>query len=152
MNYYLWLKALHVLSMGVWIGAAHAILGLAVVMRRTTDRGRLSGLAAACDFIGTRLIAPAGGLTLLFGLGTMMAGHVGMPFWVLFGLVATLLLLGLGGAVLGRGFRRLATLVEAPPGNEAEIRALLVRIRTVGVFALLLLGATALIMVLKPVL
>jgi hypothetical protein len=75
-----------------------------------------------------------------------------MPFWVLFGLVATLLLLGVGGAVLGRGFRRLATLVEAPPGNEAEIRALLVRIRTVGVFALLLLGATALIMVLKPVL
>ena len=152
MNIYLWLKALHVLSMGVWLGAALTLLGTAGIMARTTDRGRLAGLAIACDFAGTRLIAPAGGLTLLFGLATMMLGHIGMPFWVLFGLVATLLLLGVGGAVLGRGFRRLSTLLDATSGNETEVAALLARIRRIGWFAVALLVATAVIMVLKPVL
>jgi len=54
-------------------------------------------------------------------------------------------------AVLGRGFRRLATLLDAPSGNETEIAALLARIRSVGLFAVALLVATAVIMVLKPV-
>jgi len=152
MNNYLWLKALHVLSMAVWLGAALALLGTAGIMARTTDRARLAGLATGCDFVGTRLIAPAGGLTLLFGLMTMMVGHIGMPFWVLFGLVATLLVLSVGGAVLGRGFRRLATLLDAPSVNEAEVAALLARIRKVGWFAVALLVATTVIMVLKPVL
>ncbi|HKP29212.1 MAG TPA: hypothetical protein VJU15_07400 [Gemmatimonadales bacterium] len=152
MNSYLWLKALHVLSMAVWTGAALTLLGIAGIMARSTDRGRLAGLAAACDFAGTRLIAPAGGLTLVFGLVTMMVGHVGMPFWVLFGVVANLLLLVVGGAVLGRGFRRLATLLDAPGGNEAEITALLARIRFVGRLAVALLVFTAFVMVLKPVL
>ena len=151
MNTYLWLKALHVLSMAVWTGAALTLLGITGIMARTTDRQRLSGLAAACDFTGTRLIAPAGGLTLVFGLGAMMVGHVGMPFWILFGLVTTLLVLSVGGAVLGRGFRRLVTLLAAPAGNEAEITTLLATIRKVGTLAVVVLVATAFVMVLKPV-
>lgn len=151
MNSYLWLKALHVLSMSVWIGAALSLLGITGIMVRTADRQRLAGLATACDFVGTRLIAPAGGVTLVFGLVTMMIGHVGMPFWVLFGLIATLLVLAVGGAVLGRGFRRLVTLLESPSGNEAEVAALLARIRRIGQFAVMLLVFTAFVMVIKPV-
>jgi hypothetical protein len=41
--------------------------------------------------------------------------------------------------------------LDAPSGNETEIAALLARIRSVGLFAVALLVATAVIMVLKPV-
>jgi uncharacterized membrane protein len=147
---YLWLKAVHVLFAAVWIGGATAVLGMTSLMLRTTDRQRLAVLASACEFTGLRLIAPFGGLAFLVGLITMAVGHVPMQFWIWVGVVTGLLVLSIGGAVLGRGFRRLIDLLQTPGGNDAEVSALLGRLRAIGASLILLLVIAVVVMVLKP--
>ncbi len=152
MSLYLWLKAVHVLAVAIWLGAAVTVSGVAGLMTRTSDLHRMGALASVCDFASTRLIAPAGGITFLFGIVAVFVGHFGMSLWVWWGVVGALLVLSVGGAILGRGFRRLARLLEAPAGREAEIGALVGRLRAVGVGALVVLVSTVLVMVLKPTL
>jgi hypothetical protein len=121
-------------------------------MSRTGDLERMGALASVCDFASRRLIAPAGGIAFLCGMGAVFAGHFAMSLWLWWGVVGALLVLAVGGAVLGRGFRRLAQLLEAPAGREAEIGALVGRLRAVGVGALVVLVSAVLVMVLKPTL
>jgi hypothetical protein len=79
--------------------------------------------------IGQRIITLAGALVLISGLYLALSGDGPYDFgdwWTGFGLVAILLLLGLGGAYFGPRERRLAELAERDAGTPSpEYRALL---------------------------
>ena len=150
MTLYLWLKALHVLFVALWIGAAVSLFSVIVSAAATTDRARLAGLCAATEFIGRRVIAPGGGLALLTGIITAAIGKVGMPFWVSYGLGAGIVVIAVGGAVLGRGLARLAAMTADAAVPAGEIETLRMRLQTVGTAAIAVLTSIVLVMVLKP--
>jgi len=150
-NLYLWLKAIHVLAVTIWLGAAMTIFAVTGLMTRTTERHRLAAFARVCDFTGLRLIAPAGGIAFLAGIAATIAGHVPMQLWVWWGILAALLVLSIGGAMLGRGFRRLCGLLDVQAPDEAAAMALLGRLRGVATALIVVLAVTVIVMVLKPV-
>lgn len=104
--------------------------------------------------IGQKIITPAAAVVLLAGLYIALSGDG--PFdmsdwWVGFGLLAILVLLGLGGAFFAPRERRLAELAErdlAAGKLSEEYEALAVQVARVGAFASLLVLVTVLFMVL----
>jgi hypothetical protein len=104
--------------------------------------------------IGRKIITPSAAVVLLAGLYIALSGDG--PFdmkdwWVGFGLVAILVLLGLGGAFFAPRERRLAELAErdlAAGKLSEEYEALAVQVARVGAFASLLVLVTVLFMVL----
>jgi hypothetical protein len=104
--------------------------------------------------IGRKIITPSAAVVLLAGLYIALSGDG--PFdmkdwWVGFGLVSVLVLLGLGGAFFAPRERRLAELAErdlAAGGLSEEYQALAVQVARVGAAASLLILVTVLFMVL----
>jgi hypothetical protein len=104
--------------------------------------------------IGRKIITPSAAVVLLAGLYIALSGDG--PFdmkdwWVGFGLVAILVLLGLGGAFFAPRERRLAELAErdlAAGKLSEEYEALAVQVARMGAFASLLVLVTVLFMVL----
>jgi hypothetical protein len=104
--------------------------------------------------IGKKIITPSATVVLIAGLYLALSGDG--PFdlkqwWVGFGLLAILLLLGLGGAFFAPRERRLAELAErdlAAGALSEEYEALAVQVARVGAFSSLLVLVTVLFMVL----
>jgi hypothetical protein len=104
--------------------------------------------------IGRKIITPSAAVVLLAGLYIALSGDG--PFdmkdwWVGFGLVAILVLLGLGGAFFAPRERRLAELAErdlAAGKLSEDYEALAVQVARVGAFSSLLVLVTVLFMVL----
>ena len=104
--------------------------------------------------IGRKIITPSAAVVLLAGLYIALSGDGQFDmkdWWVGFGLVAILVLLGLGGAFFAPRERRLAELAErdlAAGKLSEEYEALAVQVARVGAFASLLVLVTVLFMVL----
>jgi hypothetical protein len=113
---YLWLKVLHILVASIWFGAAVSLLAILSRVTPNTDRQRLAGLVTACDFVGSRVIAPMAGLTLIAGLVTMWLGKVGMTLWIWWGIIAAVLVMAVGGSQLRTGFIRLGAMAWCARG------------------------------------
>jgi hypothetical protein len=104
--------------------------------------------------IGTKIISPSAALVLLAGLYLALSGDG--PFelkdwWVGFGLLAILVLLGLGGAFFAPRERRLAELAErdlAAGKLSEEYEGLAVQVARVGALSSLLVLVSVLFMVL----
>jgi hypothetical protein len=104
--------------------------------------------------IGKKIITPSATLVLLAGLYLALSGDG--PFdlkkwWVGFGLLAILALLGLGGAFFAPRERRLAELAErdlAAGELGEEYQALAVQVARIGALSSLLVVITVLFMVL----
>ena len=148
---YLWLKVVHVLLAGIWFGSAVSLFAILSRISPATDRRKLAGLAAACDFVGSRVIAPAAGLTLIAGLTAMWLGKVGMALWIWWGIVAAVLVMAVGGSALRMGFTRLATMLDDAQTPDATIAAHTKRLRTIGMGVIAVLVLTVIVMVMKPV-
>ena len=102
--------------------------------------------------IGQRIITLGGALVLISGLYLALSGDGPFDFgdwWTGFGLVAILLLLGLGGAYFNPRERRLAELAERDGGTPSpEYRTLLREWTLVARASMTLVLVTVLIMVL----
>ena len=106
------------------------------------------------DEIGKKIITPSAALVLIAGLYLALSGDG--PFdlkdwWVGFGLLAVLVILGLGGAFFSPRERRLAELAErdlAAGELSEEYQALGVQVARVGAAVSLLVLVTVLFMVL----
>ncbi|HKC82704.1 MAG TPA: hypothetical protein VKD46_01750 [bacterium] len=104
--------------------------------------------------IGRKIITPSAAVVLLAGLYLGLSGDG--PFdlkdwWVGFGLLAILVILGLGGAFFAPRERRLAELAErdlAAGELSEEYQALAVQVARVGAFVSLLVLVTVLFMAL----
>ena len=149
---YLWLKAVHVLAVTMWLGGAMSLVTITSLLTRDLDRQKLAAIAEVCDFVGARLVAPAAGTTIVAGLVNVWNGHVRLDLWVLVGIGLALLVLAVGATILRLGFRRLVELLNDPQPQTVAVAELTKRVRTIGAFVTLLLVVTVVVMVLKPTL
>lgn len=147
---YLWLKAVHVLAVTMWLGGAMSLVTITSLLSRDFDRQKLAAIAEVCDFVGARLVAPAAGTTILAGLINVWNGHVRLDVWVLWGIGSGLLVLAVGATVLRLGFQRLVQLLNDPQPQMAAVADLTKRVRTIGAIVTFLLVVTVVVMVLKP--
>jgi uncharacterized membrane protein len=147
---YLWLKVVHVLSVTAWLGGALSLAAVSFLFAPTLERQHLAGLAQASNFIGEKVVAPAGMLTLVTGLLAVWTGHIGMPLWVWWGISAALIVLAVGIIVLRTGLRRMEALLEDPATPVTTVMAESVRLRRIGSVVLLVMVSAVVVMVFKP--
>lgn len=127
---------------------------LIVPLTQRTAPDKLPWLHHIQGEVGKKIITPSAALVLVAGLYLALSGDG--PFelkdwWVGFGLVAVLVLLGLGGAFFAPRERRLAELAErdlATGKLSEEYEALAVQVARVGALSSLLILVTVLFMVL----
>jgi hypothetical protein len=105
---------------------------------------RLPYLHRLQDLIGRRVITPAASIVLLSGLYLALSGEGVYDFgawWVGFGLVTILVVLGLGGAFFAPRERRLAELAERDVAAAGDGEVRLSREYEVGARQLAVVGA-----------
>jgi uncharacterized membrane protein len=127
-------------------------------LARRTDRRSLPFLHRAQDRIGKFLITPAASLVLLSGIYLAAKSHSFSQAWVNVGMVAIVVLLGLGGAFFAPQERRAAGLaqrdVDAAGSGEvtmsAEYEHVAGRLKTVSALASLLVLVAVFFMAVKP--
>jgi uncharacterized membrane protein len=101
-------KALHVISIVIWVGGDITLTTLGIVFERRADGPTLAALGRMGTWIGTRVYTPALFAVLAFGIALMQKGHWDWwgVFWIDFGLVgwtiAALVGVGFVGPELGR--------------------------------------------------
>ena len=123
-----------------------------LTQRRAPDK--LAWLHQLQGDIGQKIITPSAAIVLLAGLYLALSGDVPYDlgdWWVGFGLLAVLVLLGLGGAFFAPRERRLAELAErdmAAGKLSEEYEHLAVQVARVGAASSLLVAVTVLFMVL----
>ena len=148
---YPWLHAAHVLFAALWFGAAAFItFYLAPAMRQLGPAGG-DGMLQALHRRGMhRFMGATAGLTVLSGLGMFWLIGAGAGIVLVLGAGAGLLAAILGGAVIGRSFKRIDALLGQPqdahgrePGIAAAHQRIAVASRCVlGLMAFALLAMT----------
>ena len=146
---FLWLKFLHVLTAMIWVGGLVVLAVFNFRLSRTRERPFVLALARQSQFLGTRVLGPASGLTLLSGIIVMAVGHVGMTLWVIWGFVAFLLSAALGATLLRRAAGELGHRLEAGDDDRA-VAAVQRRLAGLHLVNLVLLASAAGAMVIKP--
>jgi len=121
-----WLRAAHILFAAAWLGAAAFVtLYLAPAMRALGPSG--DRMVQALHQRGMpRFMGATAGLTVLSGLCLFWFVGRGAGMVLSLGAAAGLLAAILGGAVIGRGFHRinsLLALAEGDPARDAGIAA-----------------------------
>lgn len=149
---YLLFKFIHIVAAVSWIGCLAAVSILTLRLATTTERPVLQALARQSEFIGTRVLGPSAGLTLLAGFALVWVGHVGFPLWVILGLGGFVVVMGLGGALVRRAGVDLAQRLATGDSAATEIAALQRRVGTLQATMVLLLVVVVWVMVFKPAL
>ncbi len=161
------LSALRFYDLVVFLHVAGVVVGFGVIftyplivpLTRRTDERALPYLHRIQGHIGKWIVTPGATLVLLAGLYLAISGDGGFDFkdwWVGFGLLAILVLLGLGGGFFAPTERRLGELAErdvgaaagGPVTMSAEYETLLRRWTIVGNAMSGLVLVTVLVMVL----
>jgi uncharacterized membrane protein len=138
MSLYEALKAIHIMAIAIWVGAAFLQLILAI---RADETRRLTVLEDA-EFTGTRLFPPAAGLALLTGIA-MVIDSDGVGFgdlWVILALAGWVLSLILGAVFIDRSVKEAA-------GGEAAAYGRILALARIDLLILLLVIVD---MVVKP--
>jgi uncharacterized membrane protein len=105
-------KAIHIAAVVVAFGVVFTYPVVVPVARRAHPRN-LPFFHRMQDRIGRLVITPAGTVVLLAGLYLALAGPWGLrESWVGFGILAIVVILGVGGAFLAPRERRLAEMAE----------------------------------------
>ena len=146
---YGWLKFLHVAGVIGWLGGAAALAILNVLTSKRPTAGSVKTFVEYAQGLGARMLGPAAGVALLAGVGTMLVGHLGMPLWIVWAIIATVLFILVGVLMLRPVLQRLTTAAAAGAG-EAELSALLRRQRMLMAINLVLLLTALWAMVAKP--
>src|SRR4051794_10880188 len=94
-------KALHVLSIVIWVGGDVTLTTLGIVFERRGDGPTLQALGRMGTWVGTRVYTPALFATLIFGIALMQKADYDWfgVFWIDFALVGWLI-----AACVGVGF------------------------------------------------
>lgn len=144
---------LHVTAVIVWIGG---LVTLAVLNARLAGGGEpaaVATLAGFSRFIGTRVLGPAAGVTLIAGAASVFAGGIGMPFWIVWGLGAMVLSGALGATLLRRTAMEIDNgIAEGQQVSDAALLPLQRRLTRLHVINALLLLSAVWAMVAKPTL
>ena len=151
MDFYPWLKTLHVLLAIVAVGfnMAYAIL----IRRASAEPQHLSHVLRTVKFLDDRFANPAYGLLLVVGLAMVWIGDWDITtFWILASLILYLAVLVLGLLVYSPTLRGQIAALDAGGPSSPEYQELTTRGSIVGgILGLLVVVITAM-MVVKPTL
>ncbi|MEZ5330576.1 MAG: DUF2269 family protein [Thermoanaerobaculia bacterium] len=124
MNFYRFLKFLHVASVVLWVGGAFTMTALVSSVTRARDRALMHALIGHVARLAGRVMGPASGLTLLSGLAMLfVVGLSPATFWVQWGLAGILVHFVLGGWFVRRATERLGSLTASADAADGAIRA-----------------------------
>ncbi len=143
-------KAVHVLMAIVWIGGALMIQLFAFRILRESDSSRIAKFSSDVEFIAMRTFIPASLILVVLGFVLVHMGHWQWKFWLVFALVVWALSFVSGAAFLGPESGRIAKLIEAKGGVDAEVQARIERILLHSRIEMVLIALIAMDMVLKP--
>src|SRR3954452_716261 len=99
---YLLFKFLHVVFAIVWVGGVITLATFSLLLLRTSDRAFLMSLTRYSAIVGARITGPAAGLTILAGFAAAWYGHLGFPFWILWGIATFVVVVIIGSVVFRR--------------------------------------------------
>jgi len=151
MNWYLALKFLHVLGAVVWIGGMAATATITGRMIRTLDRAALASYFPHGMVLGQRMIGPSSILVLLTGIALVIIGKVGFgTFWVTWGFVGIIVHFVLGATLIRKRGMELASLLNSPTADDAQIATVGARLRQANLIYLLVMVSVIGAMVIKP--
>jgi uncharacterized membrane protein len=147
---YLTFKFVHIVAAMIWFGGLVTLAVLNIRLARSDDRVLQIAFEKQTEYVGSRVIGAAAGITLLSGFATMGVGRIGFPFWVIWGIVAMVASMALGGRFINRAGAERARLLAQPDVEPAMLEEIRRRIVTlVAINFLILLSAVA-VMVFKP--
>jgi uncharacterized membrane protein len=148
-NTYALLKLLHVLSVIAWLGGALNMNLLTWRITRAGDRTALAALQRHAAVIGPAVLGPASLLTLLTGIGMIVAGRLDPEaLWIQWGFAGIVVHFLFGPLLLRRAGIRLGQAVAT--GDDVRVRAAQRRVGRLNVIYLVLLLSVVGAMVLKP--
>jgi uncharacterized membrane protein len=149
MNWYGWLKVVHVLSAIVWIGGGAALM---VVLLRLTGSGDRATLKAfvpqVAKYMGS-VSGPASGILLITGIAMVFVAHMTFKsLWISLGILGVIALGAFGGMVMAK---RIVALEQAvATGDDASLARAGGQVRQGAIIVLTIMAAVVAIMVLKP--
>lgn len=148
---YEWLKTAHVLAVVMWVGGGVMLTLLALMTIALRNPVRLVQLARQAAFLGGTFFPPLSLMVVGFGFGLVENGAWGYdPAWIQIGIAGWAASFVAGAGFLGPQSKRLATLPEDRPPEDAGVQALIRRILLVARVDWVLLLFITFDMVAKP--
>jgi uncharacterized membrane protein len=148
---YLTFKFVHIVAAMIWFGGLVTLALLNMRLARSDDRVLQIAFEKQTEFFGSRVIGAAAGITLLTGFGAMGVGRIGFPFWVIWGIVAMVASMVIGGRFINRAGVERARLLSLPDVELVDLEAARRSIVTLVVINFLILLSAVAVMVFKPV-
>ena len=151
MNAYALLKLVHVLSVSIWVGGA--LTANMIIWRAALagDRAAGSTLLGHMRFLGPRMTGPAALLTLLSGVGMMLAGRLDhTALWIQLGFAGIVSHFLFGPLLLRRAGMELFAALSA--SDDSRFAAARSRVSRLNATYLAILLSVIAVMVLKPTL
>jgi uncharacterized membrane protein len=145
-------KALHVISIVIWVGGDVTLTTLGIVFERRGDGPTLAALGKMGTWIGTRIYTPALFLAFAFGAALMEKGNYDWwgVFWIDFALAGWLVAACVGVGFVGPELGRIDQAAQEHGPDSALVRAKVQRLFTIFRFDTALLVLILLDMVAKP--
>ena len=148
MDFYEFLKTVHVLGAMVWIGGSF-MLQLLFLRVRPDGGDRLAGFMSDTSALGNRTFIPASLLLVITGFAMIGDQDLEYQAWIVFGIAVWALSFVNGAFFLGPESGRLGQLIEAEGPDTAEAQSRIGRVIWFARVELLLLILVAIAMVVK---
>jgi uncharacterized membrane protein len=144
-------KALHVVSVVVWVGGDVTLTTLGIVFERRRDGETMAALGKMGAWIGVKVYTPTLFVLLIFGIATVQKGQLGWgTFWIDFGLVGWAIAAVVGVVYVGPELGRIDRAAQQFGPESAEVGQRVKRLFTIFRFDTALLVLIVLDMAAKP--
>jgi uncharacterized membrane protein len=149
LDWYLFFKLLHVASAILWLGGGFCIVLIASFAERTADEAQFVSALRNNALLGKVLFFPAALATLISGGILWWLSWSLAEFWILLGLGGIVASMLIGMLIMGPGSDRITAELESE-GDSAGAVDEGRRLMRIARFELVILFATAAVMVLRP--
>ena len=150
MNYYEFLKSVHVLMAVVWVGGAIAIQILAFRILRENDAMRLATFSRDAGFLGQKVFAPASGILALAGVLMVIDAWDFSDTWIMIGIAGFLATVVTGLFYLTPTANKMAEEIEQKGPTDPSVQSLIKRLVSISRVDAIVLSIVVLNMVIKP--
>ena len=152
-NLYSVFKFLHVVAVIVWLGGLFTTTIVTARMAREGNESAMASLMRQSGFIGRSVLGPAAAVALIAGVVMVIDGGIGFgTLWIVWGVGALIVSMGLGATVIRRSGEQLGRLLASERRDEEAVMSLQRRLQTLSVVNMLVLLSAVWTMVTKPTL
>jgi uncharacterized membrane protein len=145
------LKAIHVLSVIVWVGGGVTMFVLAIRMVRFQDAARVFSFVRDVDWMGKHVYLPASMTVLVAGILTALEAHLSFRApWLVLGLLGIVATASTGTMFFLPEGKRIIAIGEQRGAGDPEVQRRIVRLVRVARVDLVVLLLVVVDMVLKP--